>query len=152
MSLESRHLFKLFIALHPTIHVGHTPTGGRRIFPVSGGKFEGDRLKGSVSPFGGSDILLVRGDGTCQQDVRLLLIADDESTIIMTYRGVRRADPSVDERLARGELVDASEYYLRTTPCFETASPGLAWLNGIVTVAKGGRCPGGVEYDVFEIL
>lgn len=152
MSLESRHLFKLFIELHPTIQLGRTPAGGRRIYPVSGGKFEGDRLKGRVSPLAGSDILLIREDGTFQQDVRLLLIAEDESPIIMTYRGVRRASVAVDERLTRGEIVDASEYYLRTTPYFETASPAHAWLNGIVSVAKGGRCPGGVEYDVFEIL
>lgn len=152
MSLESRHLFKLFIELHPTIQLGRTPVGGRRIYPVSGGKFEGERLKGTVSPLAGSDILLIREDGTFQQDVRLLLIAEDESPIIMTYRGVRRASAAVDERLTRGEIVEASEYYLRTTPYFETASPAHAWLNGIVSVAKGGRCPGGVEYDVFEIL
>lgn len=152
MSLQTRPLFKLFIALHPTIQLGQTPAGGRRIFPVSGGAFEGERLKGKVSPLAGSDLLLVRGDGTCQQDVRLLLIADDESPIVMTYRGVRRASASVDERLARGEAVDPSEYYLRTTPYFETAAPAFAWLNGIVSVAKGGRCPGGVEYEVFEVL
>jgi hypothetical protein len=49
-------------------------------------------------------------------------------------------------------LVDASEYYLRTTPYFETAAPAHAWLNGIVSVASGGRTAGGVEYEVFEIL
>ena len=152
MSLESRHLFKLFIELHPTIQLGQTPVGGRRIYPVSGGRFEGERLKGTVSPLAGSDLLLVRGDGTFQQDVRLLLIAEDESPIIMTYRGVRRATPAVDERLSRGEIVDASEYYLRTTPYFETSATAHAWLNGIVTVAKGGRHPGGVEYAVFELL
>ncbi|MEQ1493418.1 MAG: DUF3237 family protein [Terricaulis sp.] len=41
---------------------------------------------------------------------------------------------------------------MRTTPYFETAAPACAWLNGIVTVAKGGRMPGGVKYDVFEVL
>lgn len=70
----------------------------------------------------------------------------------MTYRGVRRSSPVVDERLARGEAVDPSEYYLRTTPYFETAAPPHAWLNQIVAVAQGGRRAGGVEYDVFEVL
>jgi hypothetical protein len=152
MSLESKHLFTLFIALHPTLELGETPAGRRRLFPVSGGHFSGDRLSGEVSPLIGSDLLLGRNDGSFQQDVRLLLVCDDGSPILMTYRGIRRATKAVDERLARGEPVDASEYYLRTTPCFETASKRHAWLNGIVAVAKGGRRPGGVEYEVFEIL
>lgn len=152
MTLQSRPLFTLFISLHPTMELGQTPVGGRRIFPVSGGHFEGERLKGEVSPLAGSDLLLARADGTSQQDVRVLLVADDGGLILMTYRGVRRASQAVAERLARGETVDASEYYLRTTPYFETAAPAHAWLNGIVAVAKGGRCPGGVAYEVFEVL
>lgn len=145
-------MFTLSIALHPTLELGPTPAGGRRIFPVSGGHFKGERLKGEVSPMIGSDLLLARADGSFQQDVRLLLIADDGGLILMTYRGVRRASPAVAERLARGETVDASEYYLRTTPYFETAAPAHAWLNGIVAVATGARSPGGVDYEVFEIL
>lgn len=152
MSLQSHHLLTLFITLHPALELGQTPAGGRRIFPVSGGHFEGARLKGKVSPLIGSDLLLARADGTFQQDVRLLLIADDGGLILMTYRGIRRASQAVAERLARGETVDPSEYYLRTTPCFETSAPAHAWLNGIVAVAKGERCPGGVEYEVFEVL
>ncbi len=152
MSLQSRHLFTLLITLHPPLDLGRTPAGGRRIFPVSGGHFRGERLNGAVSPMIGSDLLLARADGTFQQDVRLLLVADDGDLILMTYRGVRRAPDAVDVRLGRGETVDASEYYLRTTPYFETAAPAHAWLNGIVAVAMGGRCPGGVEYDVFEVL
>jgi hypothetical protein len=145
-------LFSLSITLHAMIQLGRTPAGGRRIYPASGGSFEGDRLKGSVSPLIGSDLLLVRSDGTYQQDVRLLLVTDDDEHILMIYRGVRRASPEVDERLARGELVDRSEYYLRTTPYFETAADSYAWINGIVAVAQGGRIPGGVRYDVHEIL
>jgi hypothetical protein len=152
MSLQSRQLFTLLITLHPPLDLGQTPAGGRRIFPVSGGHFRGERLNGAVSPMIGSDLLLARADGTFQQDVRLLLVADDGGLILMTYRGVRRASQDVDERLGRGETVDASEYYLRITPYFETAAPAHAWLNGIVAVATGGRCPDGVEYDVFEVL
>ncbi|WP_119269341.1 DUF3237 domain-containing protein [Taklimakanibacter deserti] len=152
MTLQSRHLLTLFIDLHPALELGRTPAGGRRIFPVSGGHFDGERLKGKVSPLIGSDLLLERADGTFQQDVRLLLIAEDESLILMTYRGIRRASAAASLRLAKGEAVAPSEYYLRTTPCFETAAPVHAWLNGIVAVATGERRPGGVTYEVFEIL
>ncbi len=70
----------------------------------------------------------------------------------VTYRGVRHASPEVNARIARGERVAASDYYLRTAPFFETSSPNYAWLNKIVSVGIGERQPDGVRYDVFEIL
>ena len=51
--------------------------GQRRVVPVSGGSFEGSRLRGVVLPHAGSDWLLQRADGTFQQDVRLTLQTDD---------------------------------------------------------------------------
>jgi hypothetical protein len=150
--LRSRPLFRLTLTLHPTIDLGQTPLGGRRIFPVSGGRFEGDRLRGVALPHGGSDYLLARADGSFQQDVRLLLQTDDDAVIAMTYRGVRTCTQEVQARITRGEAVDRSEYYLRTAPFFETAAERYAWINGIVTVAVGGRTPEGVAYDVHEIL
>ena len=59
---------------------------------------------------------------------------------------------STPDRIARGEQVAASEYYLRTAPFFETSSPRYAWLNKIVSVGVGERRPDSVVYEVFEIL
>lgn len=150
--LKSRPLFTLRIDLHPTIEIGATPAGERRIFPVSGGSFAGDRISGEVLPVAGADYLIGRTDGSAQQDVRLLLRATDGDLVIMTYRGVRRASSEVLTRLAAGEIVPPDEYYLRTAPFFETGSVRHAWLNGIVSIAIGARRPGYVEYSVFEIL
>jgi len=150
--LESRALFTLRIDLHPSQMVGATPLGERRIVPVSGGDFLGERIRGRVLPFAGADWLLQRADGALQQDVRLTLETDDGALILMSYRGVRHASPEVSARIARGDEVGADEYYLRTAPFFETAASRYAWLNLIVSVAKGRRVPGGVIYDVFEIL
>ena len=107
MSLETQPLFTLTLTLHPTIELGRTPAGERRVFAISGGTFEGNRLKGTVSPLIGSDLLLARTDGTFQQDVRVLLITDDDVPILMTYRGIRRASAAVDARLSRGEPVSS---------------------------------------------
>jgi hypothetical protein len=138
--------------LPPTLELGDTPAGKRRVFTVSGGEFVGDRLRGHVLPEASSDLLLVRADGSSQQDVRVILRTDDGALILMTYRGVRHASPEVNARISRGERVAASDYYLRTTPFFETSSPKYAWLNKIVSVAVGERLPDGVKYEVFEIL
>ena len=150
--LRSRHLFSLSMNLPPTIELGATPNGNRRIFIVSGGRFTGDRLQGRVLPEASSDLLLVRGDGSSQQDVRLILQTDDGALILMTYRGIRHASAEVNARIARGERVAASEYYLRTAPFFETSVSSYAWLNTIISVAVGDRTPDGVDYEVFEIL
>ena len=150
--LRSLYLFTITMKLPPTLELGDTPSGNRRVFTVSGGRFAGDRLRGEVLPEASSDLLLVRGDGSYQQDVRLILRTEDSALILMTYRGVRHASPEVVARIARGEQVAPSEYYLRTAPFFETSSSKYAWLNKIVSIGVGEREANGVKYEVFEIL
>jgi hypothetical protein len=81
-----------------------------------------------------------------------VLKTDDGALIFMHYRGVRHGSPQVMARIARGELVPPSEYYLRSTPSFETAASKYDWLNRIVAVGVGRRLPDRGEYDVFQIL
>ncbi len=150
--LKSRHLFAITMKLPPTLELGDTPAGNRRVFTVSGGEFTGDRLRGEVLPQAGSDLLLVRADGSSQQDVRLILRTNDGALILMTYRGVRHASPEVNARIASGERVAPADYYLRTAPLFETSSLKHAWLNKVLSVGIGERQPDGVNYEVFEIL
>ena len=56
------------------------------------------------------------------------------------------------ERIAKGEMVDPTKYYLRNTPYFETPASQYDWLNPIVSVGVGGRMPDHAAYDVFQIL
>lgn len=150
--LKSRHLFTITEQLPPTLELGDTPAGNRRIFTVSGGQFAGERLRGEVLPQASSDLLLTRQDGTSQQDVRLVLRTEDNALILMTYSGRRHASPEVSARIRRGEQVPPSDYYLRMAPFFETAAPNYTWLNKIVSVGIGERVAGAVKYEVFEIL
>jgi hypothetical protein len=57
----------------------------------------------------------------------------------------------IARRLAAGEPVDPSLYYMRTTPRFETAAPRYAWLNRTICVAAGARLAAAAELEVFEI-
>lgn len=140
------------MTLLPTLELGNTPAGNRRVFTVSGGTFAGDRIRGTVLPEGGSDLLLIRANGSSQQDVRLILKTGDGALFLMTYRGVRHATPEVNARIAAGEVVPPSEYYLRTVPFFETSSSDYTWLNNIVCVGIGERTHDGVTYEIYEIL
>jgi uncharacterized protein DUF3237 len=131
--------------------LGKTPLGDRRIVPVTGGTFEGPKLKGSVEP-GGSDWILLRPDGALQLDVRLTLRTEDGALIGMSYRGYRHGPAAVIERLNRGEAVNPSEYYFRIAPFFETSSPRYDWLNRVIGLGLGHRPPEGPIYRVFEVL
>ena len=144
-------LFNITLATAPPQMLGKTPLGDRRIVAVTGGSFEGPKLRGTVEP-GGSDWIILRPDGALQLDVRLSLKTEDGALIGMTYRGFRHGPPAVIERVNRGETVDPSEYYFRTVPLFETSASRYDWLNRIVSVGVGHRLPQGPVYRVFEVL
>jgi len=73
MKLEP--LMTLHVVSKP-IEIGTGPQGTRTIFNVTGGTFEGSRLRGTVLPNGG-DWLLVDSEGVGRLDVRLTLATDD---------------------------------------------------------------------------
>jgi len=149
--IRTAFLFTVTITVATPQIVGATPIGERRNVPVTGGTFEGKRLRGTIMP-GGSDWIVVRADGVWQLDVRLPLQTDDGALINMTYKGFRHGPAAILERLNRGETVDPSEYYFRTVPFFETAAAIYAWLNRIVSVATGHRTASGPTYQVYEVL
>jgi hypothetical protein len=151
-TLAFRPLFvlKLQVGYDRIQDVGQVPPGLRRVFIVDGGTFEGERLRGEVMP-GGADWVLWRADGAMMIDVRIVLRTDDGALIGMQYTGIATAGPEVMARFNRREVVPYAEYYVRTTPRFETAAPAYAWLNGIVAVGNGARTAGGPVYHVFEI-
>ena len=91
--------------------------------PLSGGDFEGPRLRGTVLPGGSADWLLLRADGVLELDLRVTLRTDDGALISMKSFGMRHGPPDVMAAIGRGETVDPATYYFRTTPRFETAHP-----------------------------
>ncbi len=150
LELRTAHLFTITLSVGTIQNLGRTPLGDRRVAVVSGGKFEGPKLKGTVME-GGSDWILIRPDAM-QLDVRLTLRTDDGALIGMTYRGYRHGPADVLDRLNRGEPVDPASYYFRVAPLFETSAEKYAWLNRVVAVATGHRLPDGPVYDVYEVL
>lgn len=149
--IRTAPLFTLTLHAAGVQAIGATPNGNRRIGLVAGGSFQGERLRGTVLP-GGADWIIVRPDGATALDVRIVLQTDDGAAIGMTYRGMRHGPQAVMERMNRGETVDPSEYYFRTSVAFETAAAKYDWLNRIIAIGTGRRPPEGPVYDVFEVL
>ena len=133
------------------INVGATPQGIRQIVYVKGGTVKGPKINGEILP-GGGDWVLVRPDGAAVLDVRAAIRTDDGHAIYCWYRGISMVPAEVRERMNKGESVDPSEYYFRTTPVFETASEKYDWLNRIVAVGIGRMTAEGVAYKVYAIL
>ena len=87
--LRVQPFFSLLLEVQPPIVVGKTPALDRRIGIISGGRFEGERLRGTLLP-GGSDWQTVRGgDGAWLINVRIVLKTDDDAIIGMPYTGIR---------------------------------------------------------------
>jgi hypothetical protein len=99
-SLRSDFLCSVTGFVAPPRDIGVTPRGTRRFYPVTGGSFEGPRLRGEVLPDGG-DWLLLRPDGVLEQDVRITLKTDDGAFIYVRYAGMRHGPPEVMARLAQ---------------------------------------------------
>ena len=149
--MHSRPLMTLRLTTAPTQNIGAGPHGTRVTFPITGGSFEGERLRGKVLA-GGDDWTVKRPDGVLELDLRVTLETDDGALIHMASFGLRHGPPDVIAAIARGEKVDPSTYYFRTTPRFETGHPKYAFLNRLLAVASGDRRPEGPIYTIDEIL
>ena len=135
--LESTYIGELRIEVTGTYMLGGSPLGQRRLDRLDRGHFRGPKVRAEVVA-GGMDLLLGGTDGALRPDVRLALTLDDGEILLIVYRGVRHASPEVMQRIANGEQVPASDYYLRTGLVFETASKKYDWMNRIVGVVPLG--------------
>ncbi|PYO79260.1 MAG: DUF3237 domain-containing protein [Gemmatimonadetes bacterium] len=149
--MTSRPLMTVKIIAAPSQKLGAVPYGVRSFVPVTGGDFEGARLRGRILP-GGGDWLLLRSDGVLELDLRITLETDDRALIYMTFQGLRHGPPEAFTALSRGEVVDPARYYFRTVPRFETSAEAYAFLNRIVTIGVGETRPDGALHRIDEIL
>ena len=137
--------------LKAPVEVGAVPSGSRQIYDVTGGSFEGPRLKGKLLPSGG-DWLLIGNDGVGRLDVRATFETTDGARIYMQYYGVVVINEKVSEALAEGRETQYGDTYFMTQPRFETGDPRYAWLNSTVAVSQGRVLPNAVEYRVYQVV
>ncbi len=149
--MQTRLLMTLEVTVSSPQKIGPVPLGTRVTAPIAGGRFEGPRMRGRVLP-GGGDWTLLRSDAVLELDLRVTLETDDGALIHLASFGLRHGPPEVLAALARGEPVDPSAYYFRTTPRFETGDPRYSFLNRLLAVSTADRRPNGPIYTIDEIL
>ena len=132
-AMTSQPLMTVRIVAAPAQKLERVPHGVRSIVAVTGGDFEGPRLRGRILP-GGGDWLLLRSDGVLELDLRIMLETDDHALIYMTFQGLRHGP------------------YFRTLPRFETATDTYAFLNRIISVGVGEARPDGAIHRIDEVL
>jgi hypothetical protein len=150
MSLAMEFVLEATVTVASPLEIGATPLGHRRAIHITGGRFAGPRLKGTVVP-GGADWQIIRADGVTELTAVYELKTDDGTLIHVTNRGLRHGPAEVMQRLARGEPVDPASYYFRTTPVFEAPAGPYDWLNRSIFIATGARSANEVRVRVFEV-
>jgi hypothetical protein len=130
------HLGTLSVETGTRTVVENGPQGTRTIVQITGGRFEGPRLKASVQGPGG-DWITNRADGSYKLDVRFTLRTDDGAMILVTYNGI-------------GETTSTGAR-LRAAPLFETGDARYAWLTKLQTVGVGERVGTAVKYEIYAL-
>jgi hypothetical protein len=143
-------LIEIRATLDAPITVGAVPEGARRVVPISGGTFEGPRLRGTVLP-GGADWQYQRPDAVMIVEAQYLLRTDDGVVIQVNNQGMRHGPDEVIRRLGAGETVDPAEYYFRATPRLSAPAGRYDWLNRRLFLCSGARYPGAVVLWFYEV-
>lgn len=147
-------VFELAVDVGVPQSIGRDAAGERRCVPITGGAVTG-KISGVILP-GGADWQVLRPDGLADLDARYMLkLADDSSAggaqVEVWSRGLRTGPAEVMAKLAHGERVDPSAYYMRTAMRFATAAPDLQWLVHRLHVGLGERTPDQVLLKVFSV-
>ncbi len=144
------YAFSVKATLAPPVEQGEIDGKRKRFIAITGGSVDGPQLQGDVLP-GGGDWQTIAVDGRTEVYAKYSLRAKDGTVIAVTNPGVRIGPKDVIARLAKGEDVDPSLYYFRTTPSFDVRPGPYEWLRNKVFVARGIRKPDHVMIDFYSV-
>jgi len=114
-------VYECVAMIAPALDLGRTLEGQRRVIPITGGTFQGPRMRGEVLN-NGADWNLSRSDGASSVDAAYYLKTDDQVLIRIVNRGIggRGAPPAPNAP----EL-----FFMYTHPEFEAPTGKYDWLN-----------------------
>jgi Protein of unknown function (DUF3237) len=120
--------------------LGKTSVGQRIVQEFLAVRFEGERMRGTMTGKSGADWLTIDDDNNATIDIRVLLLTDDGAHVFVTMDG--RA--SWPERLGIGPIY--------STARLESGDERYAWVNQTRLVSKGAVVEGRtVAHQFFEV-
>lgn len=145
------HVCDLAVTIALPVEIGQTPSGLRRLIPITGGEVKGPLLNGKVLA-GGADFQLLLGDGTqAHLDARYVIELDDGTRVFVQNTALRVASLENSQRIMRGEPVNPAEIYFRCQPRLEAAGDPWAWLAESQFIGSGRRAPDGVFLSFYRV-
>ena len=117
---RTEFIYEAVVDVDSAVDLGMGPLGQRRMVPITGGTFEGPRMRGKVLPNGGMDRQLIRKDGVKRLDALYEMQTDDGAILIVRNQVV------VDEAQTPRYAFSAIELMAPDGP--------YAWLNRIQIV------------------
>lgn len=136
------YVMQLYVTLEPQYTVGEVPHGKRVVIPITGGIFEGPKLKGTIIP-GGADYQYQKTDGkTLRTELEAIYS-------IKTHDGVYIHVRNCGIFHASQEGV-----YFFTAPKFEAPEDSpYAWLNNAIFVcATAPSEPNTVRLNIWKVV
>ena len=131
------------VTVSPLETVGKTYQGTQRIIPITGGTFQGPRIKGIIVP-GSADWNLLRNDGANSVEAYYFLRTDDGVILKIINKGTFPALAAGDPAASRPRF---------TIPVFEAPAGKYEWLNTGAFVGTLKVLPHGViQIGVFQIV
>jgi Protein of unknown function (DUF3237) len=145
---------ELKVTTEKPVTLGETAHGLRRFIDITGGTFEGPKMKGVVLK-GGADYQYVNKANTRTEIEAIYTIRTDDSVLIH-IRNVGLSLKTLENaaKLAKGEPMDVSKNYFRAAPKFEAPMDSkYDWLNNAIFICKGiGTNKGYVIIQVWKVL
>ena len=146
------HLCDLAVTIAAPVEVGQTPSGLRRMSPITGGTVTGPQVNGKVLA-GGADFQLILGGGTqAHLDARYVIELDDGTRVFVQNTALRVASVENSQRIMSGQPVNPGEVYFRCQPKLEATAAQWAWLSESQFIGTGRRAPDGVFLSFYRVL
>ena len=150
MTPALEHACDFVVELSRPHEMGACATGARRIIPIIGGTVTGPLIQGRILDVG-ADWQTVAANGVAELDARYAIETHDGAVIEVVSLGIRHAPAEVAARIAAGEAVPPSEYYMRTLIRLDCGHPAYDWVNRSLFLAAGGKVGSTVRLSVHRV-
>lgn len=140
---------ELKVTIDPAMILGTTARGERIILPITGGTFEGPKMKGVVLS-GGADYQYVNKELGRTELEAIYTIKTDNNVLIHVRNIGIIYNPNEDKISA---AVNPTEFYFRAAPKFEApVDSEYTWLNNAIFICKPVPQKDYISIQVWKVM